>query len=238
MKRKIGLLAAFLIAAALATPAMAHEAGQWIVRGGPGTVSPKSKNADFGDVTLADDSVIESSYFDVDDGTSLVASFTYMLNKNWGIDILLATPFSHDVDLKGTLDGAAVTVPAAEVKHLPPTFSLQYHFSPDATFQPYVGFGVNYTLFFDEKVTQPVQDNTGLLEVKLPASSGLAVQLGADYVFDNDWLVNVDLRWMQIRSNYKIKVDLGDGNIIGNINVPGSIEIDPMVYSINVGKRF
>lgn len=234
MKRKLGLLAAFLIAAALATSATAHEAGQWIVKGGPGTVSPKSKNFDLGDLTLTDGSTVESAYFDVDDGTSAVLSFTYMLNQNWGIDVLLATPFSHDVDLKGTLNGSSVSVPAAEVKHLPPTFSLQYHFSPEGTFQPYVGFGVNYTVFFDESITSTAEGLTNITDIKLPASSGLALQLGGDWVFENDWLVNFDLRWLQIRSNFRLSVE-GVGN---NLNVPGTIEIDPMVYSINVGKRF
>jgi len=234
MKRKLSLLAALLAAAALATPALAHEAGQWIIKGGPGTVVPKGKNFKFGDLDLVDGSTLEGAYFDVDDGTSAVLSFTYMINQNWGVDILLATPFSHDVDLKGTLGGSSVSVPAAETKHLPPTVSLQYHFSPDATFQPYVGFGVNYTLFFDESTSQQADDLLDLTDIKLPASTGLALQLGGDWVFDNDWLVSFDLRWIQIRANYRVDVE-GVGN---NLNVPGVLEIDPMVYSITVGKRF
>ena len=233
MKSKLGLLAALLAAAVLATPAAAHEAGTWIVRGGAGMVDPQSNNGDFGDVDLGDGDVVVSTNFEVDDDTSVVLSFTYMLLDNWGIDILLATPFEHDIDLAGTLDGSSITADIGSTKHLPPTVSLQYHFMPDATFQPYVGLGVNYTIFFSEDVTQFSRD-VGLTGIELEDSSGIAAQLGADYVFRDDWLVSFDVRWIQIRSNLKLDIEgVGTG-----LDAPGNVEIDPWVYSLTLGKRF
>ena len=69
-----------------------------------------------------------------------------MLSDNWGFEILASWPFSHDVSL-GTVSPGNADVKIAETKHLPPTFSMQYHFMPSGKVQPYAGLGVNYTTF-------------------------------------------------------------------------------------------
>jgi outer membrane protein len=237
MRKRFIAIATTLVALVLAVPATAHEQGTWILRGGAGMVSPKSDNLDFGTTNLEDGTVIENSYIQVDDGSSLILSGTYMLYDNWAVDILGAWPFEHDIDLTGTVNGSSVSVPIGSTKHLPPTVSLQYHFAPDATFQPYVGFGVNYTMFSSESVDQAVQDAAGLLAIKLEDSSGYAAQVGADWVFGDKWLLNVDVRYIQIKSELLITVDDG-GNIIENIPVPGRVEINPWVFGVSVGYRF
>ena len=236
MRIKLSLVATSIVALLLAMPASAHEAGTWIFRGGAGTVAPKSDNLELGDVTLLDDSVVENSFIEVDDGTSLVLGATYMIHDHWAVDILLAAPFEHDIDLTGTLDGSGVSVPLGSTDHLPPTVSFQYHFAPDATFQPYVGVGVNYTLFSSESVTQQVRDALGLVDIELEDSSGPAAQLGADWVIGDKWLINFDLRWILIESNLFVTID--DNGSTSVLEVPGQVEINPWVYSLNVGYRF
>ena len=237
MRRKLNWIAAALVALIFAVPAAAHEQGTWILRGGAGMVSPQSDNLDFGTVNLEDGTVVENSYIQVDDGSSLILSGTYMLYDNWAIDILGAFPFEHDIDLTGTVEGSAGSVPIGSTKHLPPTISLQYHFSPEAAFQPYVGFGVNYTIFSSESVDQATQDASGLLAIELKDSSGFAAQVGADGVFGDNWLLNIDVRYIQIESELLITVDDG-GNFIENLAVPGRVEINPWVYGVSVGYRF
>lgn len=63
---------------------------------------------------------------------------TYLFAAHWGVELLAALPFEHNINLNG---GGAV----AETKHLPPTLSLQYHFNPDDSWRPYMGAGLNYT---------------------------------------------------------------------------------------------
>jgi outer membrane protein len=65
---------------------------------------------------------------------------------------LAATPFKHDV----LLGDSTEQIKVGSVKHLPPTFSFQYHFMPDSKFRPYVGLGPNYTTFFDETLIYSV----------------------------------------------------------------------------------
>ena len=222
------LLAAAALTTFVASPAMAYEQGTWVLRAGVGTVAPDSNNLVIDDGTT-------TTTIDVDDGTSMTLSATYMFTPNWAFDVLAAWPFSHDINLsvRDNIDPGfnAVSIKAAETEHLPPTFSLQYHFLPDATFQPYVGAGLNYTTFFSTDVTQELTDAAGVTSLDLDDSFGLALQLGADWTFNNNWLINFDFRYIDIETD----ATASDGTTSAEL---GSVAIDPYVYSINIGYRF
>jgi outer membrane protein len=212
--------------ALLAPPAMAYEAGNWVLRAGVGVVAPDSNN-------LVDVDGTTTTTVDVDDGTSLTLTGLYMFNPNWGFEILASYPFNHDIQAT-IVDDGTVIVPKtkiAETDHLPPTFSLQYHFLPDATFQPFVGVGFNWTTFFSTKVTEDFTNLTGVTDVDLDDSFGLALQLGADWMLGDRWLLNLDLRWINIESDLTVS----DGT---DSEGAGTVKIDPYVYAINLGYRF
>ena len=213
MKSSKYLLAAGALLALVASPAFGYEAGTWVLRAGVGVVAPDSDN-----LVLDPDTIIE-----VDDGTSLTLMGTYMFTPNWAFDVLASWPFNHDIKLAGTK--------IAETDHLPPTFSMQYHFLPDATFQPYVGAGLNYTTFFSTDVEQVLTDLTGITDIDLDDSFGLALQLGADWTFGNRWLLNLDLRWIDIESDLTASDGVDSEKL-------GTVKIDPWVYSINLGYSF
>ena len=213
MKSSKYLLVAGALLALVASPALAYEAGTWVLRAGVGVVAPDSDN-----LVLDPDTII-----DVDDGTSLTLMGTYMFSPNWAFDVLASWPFNHDIKL-----GDAKI---AETDHLPPTFSLQYHFLPDSTFQPYAGAGLNYTTFFSTDVTQTLTDLTGITDIDLDDSFGLSLQLGADWTFGNNWLLNFDLRWIDIESDLTASDGVDSAEL-------GTVAIDPWVYSINIGYSF
>ena len=127
------------------------------------------------------------------------------------------------------------TVPFGEVKHLPPTFSVQYHFAPDATFQPYIGLGLNDTTFLSEKLEQDVID-LGIVDFSLDDSFGVAAQVGADWIYDAPWMINFDIRWINIESDLSATVDDGTGPL--SVEFPDPVEIDPWVFSISFGYLF
>lgn len=219
MKRSLVVLTSAVLSVALAGPAFAHEAGQWILRAGVGTVMPKDNNLRLPDL---------GATVQVDDGTSLTLTGTYMFTENWAFDILAAWPFSHDVDLD--LSGGD-SLAFGEVEHLPPTFSVQYHFLPDAAFQPFVGLGLNYTTFLSEDLDSGIPPALGVTDFSLDDSFGVAAQFGADWVLNQNWLVNVDVRWINIESDLDVTID---GSTVGL----GTVKIDPWVFAINVGYRF
>ena len=59
-------------------------------------------------------------------------------------------PLLHEIRLEGA--GAA-----GETDLLPPTLSVQYHFNPNGRARPYIGAGLNYTLFSDERTWGALQ---------------------------------------------------------------------------------
>jgi outer membrane protein len=216
--RKTLLLACTATLLSASALVQAHEAGDFIFRAGVGVVEPKSDNLS----VPALDATVQ-----VDSGTSLTLTGAYMMTDNWAFEVLAAWPFKHDIDV----DLAGVgTAPLGETEHLPPTFSLQYHFAPDAVFQPYVGLGVNYTTFFSEEVTAEAI-SLGITDLSLDDSFGLAAQIGADWILNDRWLVNFDARWINIESDATVTL-AGDSVDIG------TVKIDPYVLSIEVGYRF
>ncbi len=201
--------------ALISMPAAAYEKGDWIVRGGVGVVDPES-------TSYQDEDIIVK----VDSGTSAVFSATYMFTPNWAFDILAAWPFSHDINV--AIPGLPGEAKLGETKHLPPTFSFQYHFNPTGKFMPYAGLGLNYTLFMDEKVTADPD-----LDLSIDASFGVAAQLGADVKLNDRWVVNFDLRYISIEPDATL-IDTVDPANTGEV----SIDINPIVYSLNFGYIF
>jgi outer membrane protein len=130
--------------------------------------------------------------------------------------LLAALPFKHDINLN---DGGKV----AETKHLPPTLSLQYHFNPNGRLRPYVGAGLNYTLFFDEKTSGALAG----AKLELDQSFGAAAQLGCDVDIANVWFVSIDARWIDIDTDAKV-----------NGQKLGKVEIDPYAIGVSFGRRF
>ena len=201
MKLKTALCAATLLGAATVNTATAMEQGDWLIRIGASNVDPKSNNHEL---------------VSVDSGTSATINFTYMMTANWAVEVLAAYPFEHDLYL---VAGPEV----GSTKHLPPTVSLQYHFLPDSTFQPYIGAGVNYTTFFSEKLYGLLEGN----KLSLDDSWGLAAEIGADFMLGEAWFLNVSARFIDINTDAKV-----NGENFGKVN------IDPWVYGAHVGFRF
>jgi len=214
MNRQLKLLVATALLAGATAPAQAYDAGDWIIRAGVGMVDPKSDN-----LNLSDE--VDSVMIQVDSATSLVLSGTYMFTRNWAFDILAAYPFSHDINIE--VNGESVKLGSTD--QLPPTFSVQYHFIPDGKFQPYAGVGFNWTTFFNTDTESAFAEQG--ISLELDDSFGVAAQLGADWVLNDRWLLNFDLRWINIETDAK---DTG-------VTI-GTVEIDPLVYSINVGYHF
>lgn len=211
------LVATTVVLAVIALPVQAYEQGDWILRAGVGVVDPKSTG--FSDP-------VEDLKVVVDSGTSLTLTGAYMMTDNWAFEVLASWPFNHDIKIGAASGGPTVKI--AETDHLPPTFSLQYFFPTDGGFKPYAGVGLNWTTFFNtDIISDPALQGVTL---DLDDSFGVAAQLGADFMFNESWLINVDLRWINIETD----ATLSDGLESDTIKV----EIDPLVYSVNLGFLF
>jgi outer membrane protein len=214
----LSITAALLLAGPLA---LAHDAGDFYMRVGASNVDPDDNN---GSIDLsAVDPALGNQNIEVDDAWSMTFTASYQWTKNWAVELLAAYPFEHDINVEGVGK-------VGSTKHLPPTLSLQYHFLPDGKFQPYVGAGVNYTIFFDDGAEGVLKSLGGDLSIE-DNSFGLAGQVGFDYMFNDKWFVNLDFRYIGIETKAKITVP-GVGTIKEDVS------IDPFVYGINVGYKF
>jgi outer membrane protein len=200
--------------------ASALDKGDWLFRFGVVSVSP---NDDSGTVTG-----IPGSAVGVDSDTGVGITFVYMLRQNVGIEVLGALPFKHDITGAGTIAGLGKI---AKTKQLPPTVSLQYHFSPTSNVRPYVGIGLNYTFFFDEETTASLNGALGgPTNIKLDDSWGLALSGGVDIDINRQWYFNASVWNMDIGTT----ATLDTGGTVRQVDV----NIDPWAVFLGVGLRF
>ena len=228
------LLSASLVALALAAPlAHAHDAGDIIVRAGAITVNPKADSSsvkvDQGPLSGAD----LGGKATMSSDTQLGLNFAYMIDSHWGIELLAASPFEHDVKIKGTALGAA-NGKLGTLKHLPPTLSVVYYpLDGKSAFQPYVGAGINYTWIYDEHVGSQAQAN-GFSNFKAKNSWGMAFQVGADYMITDNIMINGQVRYIDIDTQATVENNAVAPGTRAKVNV----EVDPFIYMVGLGYKF
>jgi len=217
------LFTASVLAVALAAPfAQAHQAGDIIVRAGAITVDPRE---DSGAIKVGGTATPGTATLDSD--TQLGLNFAYMLTDKVGIELLAATPFSHEVGVKGLggLDGKL-----GDIKQLPPTLSVVYYpLDSKSAFKPYVGAGINYTWFFDDKLSSEAEGN-GFSGLDMKDSWGLAFQIGADYMLTDSLMINAQVRY--------IDIDTTGTTYLAGDKVKVDVDVDPMVYMVGLGYKF
>jgi outer membrane protein len=139
--------------------------------------------------------------------------FVYMVRPNIGLELILATSRHQVTSNAGALGGVNV---------LPPTLLLQYYFNAAGKIRPYVGAGLNYTLFYNNGL------HAGDTPVSIKNSSfGPAIQAGVDVQVAHNLFVNADIKKIWMRTD----AYAGGASL-------GSLKIDPLIVGIGVGMRF
>jgi len=207
------LTVALALLGCVAGIAQAHDANEFFVRAGTATVRPTEGSQD----------VLGMGGFNVNNNTQLGLTFTWMATENVGVELLAATPFQHKVGLGATGD-------LATVHHLPPTLMAQWYFGDSTSkARPYVGVGVNYTTFFDEKFNDTGK-SAQLSDLSVKDSWGAAGQVGLDYLINPNWLINMSVWYMDIDTEVKFKAAGEQQNI--------KPRLDPWVFMFSAGYRF
>ncbi len=204
-------LAALLgCAAAPATPASANnatwaEAGDLLVR-----------LRVIGVVPVEDDSLsIAGLDADLKDAFVPEIDFTYFFTPNIAAELILATT-PHDAKTFG-----AANVDLGRVWLLPPTLTVQYHFTGFELVKPYVGAGVNYTIFYGV-------DNGAAGSVDYEDSFGVAFQAGIDVKLTEHFWFNVDVKKLILSTDVTVR----------GPNVTGEVDINPWIVGAGFGYRF
>jgi outer membrane protein len=156
-------------------------------------------------------------------GKSIVpeVDVSYFFTPNFAVETICCVTH-HKVDGRGALAGVKI----GDSWVIPWTLMGQYHFTNFGRFKPYVGVGVNYSMFFSDDANGPT-----IRRFKVRDSVGVAGQIGFDYMIDDHWAINVDLKKIYMRP--KVKVTTGDGGTI-----TGRAKIDPWIAGVGVAYRF
>jgi outer membrane protein len=192
-----------LLLAALCLPGAAaaqHDAHPWTLRTRALLVGANAESDPVG--------------LEVYSAIAVEADISRRLGRHFALELILAT-LSHEVT--ATTNGDET--PLGSVELLPPTLLAQYHFLPGGRIHPYVGAGVNLTIFFEK---------SGALDaLDLAPRVAPAAQLGADWDLSDRMLLNLDVKWIWLRTTIE-----DEGERVADLT------IDPFIIGVGVGWRF
>ncbi|MER9463450.1 OmpW family protein [Mesorhizobium australicum] len=169
----------------------------------------------------------DSGYVNAVSGSALSYSDTvipeldisYFFTDNIAAELILGTTYAN-IGGQGTIGGLDNI---GKVWLLPPTLTLQYHFTNFGAFKPYVGAGVNYTIFYNQGA-----GSADALKVK--NTFGTALQVGFDYMVDQHWGVNFDVKKLFLKPAFDVTVD--------GAELTGKAELDPWLIGAGITYRF
>ena len=209
--KKLALYSILLLSTAHSAFAADGNEGNWMIRARALGVVPSESSTVNVSGTVGGQAKVDNS-------VTPELDFTYFFTKNIAAELIAAVT-KHDVKAVGSAAGANVNVGSAWL--LPPTLTLQYHFTDWSVAKPYIGAGVNYTHFYDEK--------PGVLStVHYKDSFGGALQAGVDIPVKDHWYLNFDVKKVFIKTT----ANFNSGTVLADVN------IDPWIVGVGIGYRF
>ena len=202
MNKVLSALASLLVICPAIAAQAAPQAGDWMLRARAlGVIPQEDSTLSIGGSVKVDNSVVPE------------LDLTYFFTPNIAAELIAAiTP--HDVRTNGGVDAGGAWL-------LPPTLTLQYHFTQLSDLKPYIGAGVNYTHFFSE-------DAGVLNSVSYDDSFGAALQAGLDIPLKDNWYFNVDVKKVFISTTAKFSPS----------GIRADVDIDPWLVGVGIGYRF
>ncbi len=234
LSRAAAALLATSALVAIASPSLAQDfkgksAGDIVVRARGLAVLPQEKGdinssalGNIGSAKVGNDYIPE-------------VDFTYFFTDNIAAELIAGTS-RHRV--KGNLISAAGGVTEiGKVSLLPPTLTVQYHFMPKERISPYVGAGVNYTLFYNEDAANnPNSAGVRITDTNYKNRFGWALQAGVDIALTGNWSLNLDVKKIFLKTDVTANAHLPGG--AGVLPVTSKVTLDPWLVGVGVGYRF
>lgn len=216
--RSFVLATAALAALVAATPAAAAQ-GDWLVRLRGIVIDPQSGS---GPVLPS----FPGGGVEVNTVVVPELDFTYMATNNLGFELILATS-KNTISGTGSLEPVG---PLATTWVLPPTLTAQYHFNPAGHVRPYVGAGINWTIYYSSGASSDLVSAVGATNVDLSNSVGYALQGGIDIDISPKVFLNLDIKYISMGTN----ATLTTGTLVNRVDV----DINPLVFGFGIGTRF
>lgn len=157
-----------------------------------------------------------------------LSDVTYMASDHIGFELIAATT-KHGASGRSGTTGAIGKLASTWV--LPPTLTAQYHFLPKGNIRPYVGAGVNYTLFYNEKASGALERAVGATSVHMSDSFGWAGQAGVDIDLNNGLFLNLDVKYIDIDTTARLTTAAAGVQRV-------KADLDPFVLGVGLGMKF
>lgn len=161
------------------------------------------------------------------------------ITDKWDVQLALGYPPTHDVTLRIINAGSLPPSVASQngqligtVRQIAPTLFANYKFGEASDkFRPFVGVGINYTMFDQANSTALFnQISGGTTNNKLTDSWGLAAQVGATYKLDGPWSISGAWSTADVKSTLT-------NNTFG-VERKTEIKFNPSVFILAVGYAF
>jgi outer membrane protein len=144
---------------------------------------------------------------------------SYFFTKNIATELVLSYPQQVNITAGSGNNNIG------KISALPPSLLIQYHFTDLGAFKPYVGAGVNYTIFGNRQ-NFPALGNGVQVDQN---SVGVVAQVGADYMFDKNWGLNLDVKYATMSTN--VTAVQGGANL-------GKLTLNPWMPAVGVTYKF
>lgn len=164
----------------------------------------------------------------VDNSVMPEIDITYMATDHVGFELIAATT-KHTASGKTGTTGSIGKLASTWV--LPPTLTAQYHPIADGPVRPYVGAGVNYTLFYSEDASSALEGAVGPTSVHMSDSFGWALQAGVDIDLNERLFVNLDVKYIDIDTTARLTTTAAGVQRV-------RVHLDPIVAGVGIGMRF
>ena len=195
------------------TPHHDTTTGNWLIRLRALAVVPDEKSSSI--------SIIGGRVSDISSTVVPELDFSYFFTKNIASELILATT-RHSVKATRTALGP---LDLGKVSLLPPTLTIQYHFfEPEHKVRPYVGAGINYTLFYHDDAG-PVASS-----ISYENSFGPVLQAGLNIGLNEHFSINFDVKKVYIDSDVHVRAL--------DSSMKTHVDINPVLYAIGIGYHF
>lgn len=147
--------------------------------------------------------------------------FSYFFTPNFSLELIAGTT-RHSVTDKGSVVG---DTHLGTVRLLPPTLTAQWHFLPNERINPYVGAGINYTIFYDAK------NGSQHSGIRYDDNFGYALQAGVDVNLAGNWYANLDVKKIFLKTTAHVSAAKA-------IPTTAKVDIDPWIVGFGIGYKF
>jgi outer membrane protein len=214
VSKKIAATAALALAFVAGAANAQEPASKWFVHVGPAYVDP----AESASLTMGG-APVPGGDVSIDGEWTLAGEVGRYVTPHIAVALAVGVPPKFNVDAAGSI---AALGRAGTMTGGPAGLLVQYHFSPEARFSPYVGAGASFLIVFD------TEDGV-LNDLKANSAVGGAVQAGADFWINDKWGAFVDVKKAWVGTVAKAN--------LGPFPIRARVDVDPVVASAGLSYR-